>query len=345
MRAIVVSGPGGPDKLELRTDVPAPLVRPGWARLKVRATGVCGRDLIDRKGGYPFTKWPVIPGHEVAGEVVEVGPQVDAVRVGQRVAVTHRAPCGRCAWCQAGRELYCRTSPFALGMTVDGGYAEEVLCDAAALVPIPDRVGDAEAAIVHCTAGVALRALRDHGGVALGQSVLITGASGGVGIHAVQIACILGLRTIAQTSNPAKADALRAAGAEHVIVTSDTRDLANRARAASPSGMGVDVALELVGAPTFQGSLRALRPGGRVTIVGNISTERVEVNPGYLIMNEVSVGGSASATRADLAMLLDLVARGVLKPVVAERLPLERAREAQERLAEKGVVGRLVLVP
>src|SRR5258706_304353 len=145
-------------------------------------------------------------------------------------------------------------------------------------VRVPDGLATADAAFLHCTAAVALRALRRHGRLTAGQTVVMTGATGGVGIHALQVAKILGARVIAVTSSERKVDALRAAGADDVVVSTGAfhRDVMSR------TDGGADVALELVGAPTFNSSLRSLRMGGRLALVGNVTAERVELNPGYL---------------------------------------------------------------
>jgi D-arabinose 1-dehydrogenase-like Zn-dependent alcohol dehydrogenase len=184
-----------------------------------------------------------------------------------------------------------------------------------------------------------LRALRRHGALESGQTVLITGASGGVGIHAVQVAKILGARVVAVTSSEAKSEAILRAGADDVLVAKGPfhRDVLARAE--------VDLALELTGAPTFNSALRSLRTGGRLVLVGNLTGERIDVNPGYLIVRELSIAASAGATRAELAEVFDWAADGRLRPVVAERLPLAAAREAQTRLQQKSIIGRQVLVP
>jgi len=342
MRAIVIREPGGLDKLEL-TELPSLTAAAGQVRVRVRGCGVCYRDLLDREGKYPFMRRPVITGHEWAGEIVEVGAGVRDWQLGDRVATTHRPACGECARCLAGDETHCLQSVASYGLTVDGGYAEEVLAWPGSLVRVPDGVPLDEAAFLHCTAGVALRALRVHGRLREGQTVVITGASGGVGMHAIQVAKILGARVLAVTSNPNKSEALRAVGADEVVL-SPADGAFHKDIVARTSG-GADVALELVGAPTFNASLRSLAMGGRLALVGNVTAGRLDVNPGYLIMKEMAVEGSAGATRAELAQVLAWAAEGKLKPIVAARLPLTEARAAQTRLIDKDVVGRIVLQP
>jgi len=207
---------------------------------------------------------------------------------------------------------------------------------AASTVKVPDGVPLDQACFLHCTAAVALRALTRHGRLTAGDTVVMTGASGGVGVHALQIAKILGARVVAITSNAGKEAALRQYGADEVLVTTGEFH--------KQLGASAQVALELVGAPTFNSSLRSLGFGGRVVVVGNITASRIEINPGYCIMRELEVHGSSGATRAELAQVLAWAADGRLRPVVAERVPLAEARRAQERLYARGVVGRQVLI-
>ena len=341
MRAIVIREAGGLDKL-IATEVEWPRIDAGQVLVRVHATGVCHRDLLDREGKYPFMRRPIVTGHEFAGEIVEVHPSVTSWKVGERVVNLHRPPCGECEGCRAGDETLCMGSPYMFGLTVDGSYAEYVAAHAGALVRMPDVVPYDGACFLMCTAAVALRALRTHARLVAGETVVITGASGGVGIHAVQVAKILGARVIALTTSPAKVEALERAGADDVLVVK-AGDFHREVLART--GGGAAVALELVGAPTFNSSLRSLRMGGRMVIVGNVTAERVEVNPGWLILRQVSVTGSSSARRQDVEDVLAWVAAGRLTPIIAGRMPLDGARAAQELLQQRGVTGRLVLLP
>jgi D-arabinose 1-dehydrogenase-like Zn-dependent alcohol dehydrogenase len=144
-------------------------------------------------------------------------------------------------------------------------------------------------------------------------------------------------RVTAITSSPAKVAALEELGAETVIVSEDLRFHKKVAR--------VDVVLDCVGAPTINASLRSLRPTGRCVVVGNVTTERVEVNPGLVILNELSLVGSAGCNRSDLADVLAWVQSGELKPIVADALPLASAADAHRRLEQRQVTGRIVLRP
>lgn len=337
MRAIVIREPGGPEKLEL-TEWPIGEPGRGQVRVRVAACGVCYRDIVDRLGKYPFMRRPVVTGHEIGGVVEAVGPGVTAFAIGDRVASTHRPPCGECDECTSGNEARCVGSPVMYGLTADGGYAEQALLWESSMVKVPDQVSLEAASFLHCTAAVALRALGVHGGLTAGQTVLITGATGGVGIHAVQVAKILGARVIAVTSQADKKSALTEYGADEVIVSAP--DAIHKQVVPT-----VHLALDLVGVPTINSAMRTLRPGGRLVVVGNVTQERVEVNPGYLIVKEITLAGSALASRDDLKQVFTWVAEGKLRPVIAGRRPLAEAAAAQEALADKRIIGRQVLVP
>jgi acryloyl-coenzyme A reductase len=341
MRAIVLNRIGGPEELQ-PVDVADPQPGRGEVVVRVRAEGVCGRDLIDRRGGFRGLPLPVILGHEFAGEIASRGEGVVHVAVGDRVANLLRIACGVCRACARGDSPLCEAPWQSFGQTCDGGYAELVRAPAAALVRIPAEVSFVDAASAACTFGVALRALCTVGELALGDDLLITGASGGVGMAALQIARAMGVNVIAATSSPSKVDALRKAGADHVVVDSEGR-LHDEVRQVLPAG--VDAVLELTGAPTFGSALRSLRPGGRVLLVGNIPTEPLKLNPGATILYGHQVRGSAGCTRSDLERVFALLARGRVHAVIDRVLPLGEAADAHRLLAERRAVGRVVLIP
>lgn len=341
MRAVVLERTGSASELTLR-DWPDPELRPDEALVRVHAAGVCGRDLIDRRGGFPMMKLPTVLGHELAGEVLRVGSAVTLVAPGDRVANLHRPWCGDCRSCVAGRTVDCERAWQSFGHTIDGAYAELVAAPERALVKIPDAVSYDDAATLGCTAAVALRALREVAQVVVGETVLVTGASGGVGLQAVQLAKLAGARVIAATGSPDKRDAISSVGADEVVVA-PSGELAREVRAVSDGG--VDVVLELTGSATFKDSLKSLRSRGRLVVIGNLDVGKVSVALGPLILMGHTIAGARSYSRRDLEDCLDLVRRGRLRPIIADRLPLSAAQAAHERLEARRVVGRLLLLP
>ena len=339
MHAVVLEKISGP--FDYRT-VDDPKPRPDEVVVKVAGAGVCGRDLIDRRGGFPAMKLPAILGHEFAGEVVEVGSEVSDFKVGDRVANLHRPFCGYCPSCTAGEQVECDKAWQSFGHTVDGGYAELVAAHHRALLPVPDEIPLERAAPVACTAAVALRALRHEAKLQFGETVLITGASGGVGMPAVQIAKRMGARVVVTTTSEKKADALQKIGADEVIISPDG-SFHKEVRARTDGG--VHVSLDLTGSATFRSALRSLRRRGRLVLVGNIQTENVSFNPGALILNSALIVGSHGCSRRDLSDCFDLMRRGELDMVLDRTLPLAEAEQAHRLLADRAVTGRVVLTP
>jgi len=342
MRAIVLHQFGPPENLQLEeVQAPSPdRLRPGEVLVRVESVGVCYHDLINRQGNLPRTKLPSIPGHEIAGTVFAVGPEVTSVAAGARVATIQRAPCGRCDLCRRDRGSLCKEGVF-FGEEIPGGYAQWVVAPEQALAPVPEGLATDAAAICACTLGTALHVARTRGRVQPGEQVLITGASGGVGLHAIQVVRHLGGLPIAVTSSEAKAARLREAGAQEVIVSPDLK-FAREVRRKT-AGRGADVVLEITGALTFDQSLRSLAPGGRLVVVGNLETRTVEVNPGLVILKELEIIGSFATSTSELREVFELVRQGTLTPVVSQVMPLAEAAAAHRMLQERAVLGRVVL--
>jgi len=306
--------------------------------IAVEACGVCYRDCIDRAGRFPFLRVPVTPGHEAVGRVVAVGPDVREWKVGDRIATMHRDFCGRCDACAAGEGSLCTSAATVLGLLVDGGYASYVCAPERTFYRMRDDVDAAEAAVFHCTLGTAYRGLR-RAHVEAGMRVLVTGANGGVGAAAIQVATRLGATVIAVVRRQEHAAFAEAQGANAVVV-----DAEGRFHKQVPGG-AVDVALDRVGATTFNAALRSLRVGGRLIAIGNIVEQRVELNLGYIITLGLQVIGSSGASRRDMDELLQLHASRPFAVPIQSRLPLSEADRAQRMVAAGGLRGRIVLVP
>jgi len=315
-----------------------PIPSDGEVLVRVEACAVCYRDILDRKGAYPFVSLPVTSGHEFAGVITKVGPKLkEHWKIGDRVANTHYGVCNECTHCQKDDPLECENKTHMYGLLTDGGYAQYVICAETSLVKVPDSIPFAQASFLYCTAAVAYRGLKFHGNIVSGQRVLITGATGGVGIHAVQIVKALGATAIAVTSSKEKEQALRNHGADEVIVGLERFEK----KVSEP----VDLVLELTGKPTFASAIRCLKPKGKMVIIGNVLNEQILVNPGFLILKELSICGSRGATRKDLEAVFKMVEEGKLQPVVAGTVSLKDAEKAQQMLLDKSVTGRIVLLP
>lgn len=342
MKAMVLREFGAPHALRMEI-LPDPRAGKGEVVLRVRACGVCYHDLICRRGGIPGTQMPAVLGHEIAGEVVELGPGVAGWKVGDRAATLQRLSCGECALCHGGRASLCKVDSRFFGEQLPGGYASLVRVPVRALGRVPPDMDWAIAATTCCTTGTAMHVLRTRGQVRAGQTVLVTGASGGVGMQVVQLAKLDGAKVVAISSSEAKVDALRAAGADEVVVSRDFKFASEVRRRVG--GDGVDLGVEIVGSATFGQTLRTLAPGGRLVVVGNLDVGQIDLNPGLVIVKELELIGAYATSTAELEEALALVHAGKLRPSVAEVLPLEAAASAHFRLENREVAGRLVLDP
>lgn len=345
MRAMVVTSPGDADALVL-TDVPMPELRPNDVRIKVEACGVCFHDVVTRNGVLKRgILMPVIPGHEISGIVESVGPLVRDFKAGDRVCtVQRRHICGHCKYCRSGRETSCDEREFLGDWGLNGGYAEYVCVEEDNVAHVPDGIPLDEASVVACVIGTELNAVRDVAQVRPGDRVLVTGAGGGLGIHGIQLARASGAFTIGLTTTDSKAPLIRDAGAHDVVVAGRNEDFSPAVKALT-DGEGVDVVIDNVGSPLFQPTRKSLAMGGRWIFVGQLTGDFVQLNPAQLFMRDISIRSVKSTSLAQLRDCLRMVALGQVRPVITDRLPLEKAAEAHRMVESGRSTGRILLMP
>jgi len=339
MKAIVLRQNGDPSVLKLE-DWPDPTPQPHEALVKVGAVGVPYHDIVERNGTLrPGHGLPKIPGNEIAGIVAALGTAVMSLKVGARVCAKGFHSCGACRRCRNGMETLCGSR-----RVISGGYAEYAAIPAEALVEIPDNLAFADACMLGSSTAVALGALRDTAGVKLGETVLVTGASGGVGLAAIEVAKAAGATVVATTRRSAKREALAAAGADHVVVAGDGHDFSSDVLALT-GGEGVDIVTDTVGSRVFMPAFRSLATGGRYLVIGQLFREDVAINPARIIFKAATITGITSARRDQLADTVRLVAAGRLHSRVAKILPLAEAAQAHALVEAGNVIGRIVLQP
>lgn len=324
-------------------EIADPVPGPGEVCVDIAAAAVNNTDIWTREGAYGPdpdhpTGWrgvpiefPRIQGGDAAGRVRSVGEGVDPGLVGQRVVVDPAEYDG------PGPDA---TPVWILGSERDGGFAERLVVPAGQVHDVTDSpLDDAELAALPIAAGTAMGML-DRARVVAGETVVVTGASGGVGIAAVQLAAALGARVIA-VSSAGKGPVLRSAGATEVVdraVPDLHRTVAELSRG------GVDVVVDVVGGDGFGEWIPVLRRHGRIVVAGAIAGPRVTIDLRALYLEQRRIIGSTMHTRAQFDRLVDLARRGSLRPVVANRLPLAEIHEAQRLLRAGDAVGKIVLL-
>jgi NADPH2:quinone reductase len=308
--------------LEERDDSLRP--RPKEAIVEVRAAGVNYVDGLMCQGRYQIKfPTPYVPGGEVAGVVSAVGEEVSSVAVGDRVM----AMCGF------------------------GAFAERIAVREESLVPVPDGLGMGQAATFIQSYSTAWFALVRRASLAKGEHVLVLGAGGGIGLAAVDVAVALGAEVIAAASTEDKLEAARSMGAASLIAY-EAEDLKRRAR--ELSGGGVDVVVDVVGGKHSEPALRALRPFGRLCVIGFTTGDIPTVPLNQVLLTNRTVSGvdwgswaigDPAGNRKLFEEIVDLLMAGRLHPVVPAERPLEDAADVMRELLERSITGKVVLVP
>ena len=333
MRAMQISEKGGPFELVTR-EVPAP--GPGEALVRVHACGVCHSDMYAKEGAFPGVSFPVVPGHEIAGEIAGLGDGVEGWEVGQRVGVGwFGGNCGHCEPCRRGDFIGCRNMEIP-GVTMDGGYADYVVVKASALAAIPEELAAQDAAPLLCAGSTTFNALRGSGARG-GDLVAILGV-GGLGHLGVQYAVKLGFETVAIARGTGKEELARKLGAHHYI-DSTAQDPAAELRALGGAAV---ILATVTSADAMTAVLGGLGQRGRLLIVG-ASGEPMQVPPAMLIGGNTSIAGHASGTSQDSQDTLAFSRLSGVRPLI-ETLPLEQAGEAYDRMMAGDARFRMVLV-
>lgn len=304
-------------------DVELPAPRLGQVHVALQAAGVNFADALIVAGKYQVKPaLPFTPGLEGAGEIVELGAGVEELQLGQRVAVVTRP---------------------------GGCYATGIVIDAAHVVPLPDQIDFGIAACMPVAYGTAHFALLDRGKLRAGETLLVTGAAGGVGIAAVEVGKLLGARVIAAARGSKRLELPLSRGADEVLDYS-SESLRDRVKALT-DGKGADVILDPVGGDVFDQCLRAVNDEGRILVVGFASGRIPSVPANLILIKNCSIVGvdfgiemdGRPALRERLSELFSWHAQGRLKPHISARLPLEEAGTALRRLADRATEGKIAL--
>ncbi len=349
MKAVVLTGHGGLEKLEYRHDVPVPRPAPGEVLIEVTACGMNNTDVWVRQGAYgteqdpqeistwrrgrSTLKFPRIQGTDIVGRIAAVGEGVPETRVDSRVMVDF--------------SIYNRTDDSLadidyIGHGRDGGYAEYTTVPSDHAHQVKTDLPDAELATFSC-AYLTGEHMLDRARVTAGENVLITGAGGGVGSGLIQLCRARGAVPFAVTSQ-GKGERLREIGAEDLIFRDNARSFFESVREV----MGerpVDVVADLVAGPLFNDLLRLLRPEGRYTTAGAIAGPVVQLDLRTVYLKHLELHGSSQGTRRAFAHLMEYIEQGKISAVLDRAFPLSKFHQAQQAFMNKDYIGKLVVVP
>ncbi len=341
MRAVVIHEHGGVEKLSYESH-PVPTIAADEVLVQVKAVALNHLDLWVRQGGPAFNlTMPHILGSDVSGVVVEVGSAVRNTGVGNKVLLAPGWGCGVCEQCLAGNDNYCGDYKI-LGENTLGAYADYVKVPASNVFPIPEGLDFDQAAAIPLVFLTAWHMLVDQVKIRPGEEILVLAAGSGVGSAAIQIAKLFGARVIATASSDEKLAKAAELGADKLVNYSDHDFLAEVRRLTDKRG--VDIVFEHVGKSTWEKSLKALKPGGRLVTCGATTGYEAVTDLRYVFFKELKIFGNFMGRKAGLRHALQFFP-DKLKPVLDTTMPLADAAVAHQRLAKREQFGKVVLVP
>ena len=327
MKAIVCDAWGPPSSLQLR-EMPSPLPGPKQVLVRTRVAAVNFPDALMVAGKYQFKpEFPFSPGGELSGEIIQVGSEVKRLNVGDKV----------------------------VGIATYGAYAQETLVDASTVIPLPADISDTDLELVGSfvlTYGTSLHALKDRANAQAGETLLVLGAGGGVGLAAVEIGKLLGMRVIAAASSAEKLQAARDRGADDTIDYS-TENLRERIKALT-EGRGVDVVYDPVGGDFAEPALRSVGWRGRYLVVGFAAGEIPKIAANLLLLKGSSLVGvfwgefvrrEPALNAENMGLLFTWLHERKINPLISRRYPLSQAPQALDALLNRQVIGKVVILP
>jgi NADPH:quinone reductase-like Zn-dependent oxidoreductase len=333
MKAVVLRALGPPENLQLE-EIPDPTPGPGEVIVGLKAAALNHRDVWIRLGQYAGIKLPIVLGSDGAGEVAAVGSGVDPALVGRAVVIDPSLDWGPDERAQ-GRSFR------ILGLPDQGTYAERVKVPAANVHDKPSHLTFEQAAALPLAGVTAYRAVATRARVQAGETVVVTGAGGGVSSFAVQFAHALGARVLVTSRSAEKIERAKALGAEGGIVSTSADWV--KAMGKLAGGEGPDVVIDSIGGDTFVQALALARPGGRIVTYGSTTGAANGVEVRRIFWKQLSILGSTMGTARDFAEMLALVQRARILPAIDRIFPLADAAGAHRRMEEAGQSGKIVI--
>ena len=350
MTAVRINKFGGPEVLTIEQH-PVPTPEPEEVLVRVRATSVTGWDSLYREGkltappGRASLPMPQQLGREAAGEVVALGRNVTRFSLGQHVVVMVSPACGQCAYCRRAEDNLCVRTALPAHQRF-GGYAEYIVVPEDGLLHAPENMSFEKLACLLWSYGTALHMINTRAKLRPGESVLVSGSSGGMGTACLQLAKLAGAYPIiALTGSPGKADMLLLNGADVVLDYHD-ENVVEMIKSHTPERMGVDVVLDNVGgSEDLKLVMSASRTGGRVALVSFLAGRKIDMDLFTVLIRELTLLGNRGSTRREQEIVLGLAAAGKLDPMISATFPLTEIVKATQVLEETKHTGKIVLIP
>lgn len=340
MKAAVIHEHGDLRVLKVE-DIKEPKPRRGEVVLKVLCAGLNHLDIWVRKGrpGAQL-KMPHVLGSDAIGVVAAVGDGVQSPNVGDEVIINPGLNCGRCEFCRQGQQSLCASFGL-MGLSRPGTFAEQVAVPAGNCYPRPSHLSDEQAGTFALASVTAWRMLMTRAGLKPGETVLIHGIGGGVALWALQFARLTGAEVLVTSSSEDKLSRATELGADHTI--NYAKEDVGKSVAEVTSGRGVDVVIDAVGAATWPLDFACVRKGGRIVLCGVTTGAKAETDLRALYWNQLTVMGSTMGSAEDFRQMLTAVTVNRLTPVMDEVFPLEKVRDATERMETGKQFGKIAL--
>lgn len=341
MKAIIIKDFGDTDVLEVVNDFPEPEVGPNDVLVEIKARSLNRIEIVVRNGypGIPV-QLPHIPGPDGAGIIKKTGTDVKDIKEGDRVVVYPVVIENEDEFTERGDAFLSPLWKY-VGLQKQGTYAELVAIPETSVVKIPDNIDFAEASTLPTAGLTAYHGVKNVGKLKEGEYFLIWGATGGVGTFAIQIAKLLGGNVIAVTSKPDKVSKLKELGADHVI-DSSSEDVMEKVKEIT-DGKGLDMVLDYVGPATFDTSFNMLKKGGRILLCGQLTGRETMFSIHMTYFKHISILGFYLGSREEMKEFIQLVSDGKVKPVIFDKMPMEKIKEAHNILENSDHFGKIVI--
>jgi len=343
MRALTLKNPGQ-DPLLLVESVQDPVISANQVLVQVAAVGLCYHDIAVMNGTLTRgVKENVVLGHEISGTIVEIGSGVENLQIGQKIVTSLNTFCGLCEMCMTNRDYRCQNAK-GFGHGIDGGFAELIKLDSHQVTVIPESHNLIGACIYGCPIGVANEALKLQESFEIGDTVVIFGVGGGLGIHAAQIAVSKGANVISFTSSPNKLESLEKLPVGQVFLIDDFLDIPELVFALSED-KGAKVVFNPVGSAVFLNSLQSLSNRGKMIVTGEVYGNPVKFNLAEIIFRDAKILGSSGSGRSGIKDAITLVDENIVTPIVERQYGFSDILEAFYAVQNKEIIGRAVIIP